>query len=223
MEIWLDTIDLTDIREACELNILTGVTTNPSILSKASAAPDVIIQQLLDVQPGLVAAQVIANDLNEMVTQAQRLARLSARIIIKIPVTLTGLRAIAILTKENIPTMATAIFESRQLFLAAIVGAKYAAPYVGRIEETTGQSQEVLLEMMQIILQQKYELKILAAAINSTDQLINCAKLGIHAITLPSLVYKSLLATHPLTDSSLSSFDKDWRSGKYTASNTLFD
>jgi TalC/MipB family fructose-6-phosphate aldolase len=223
MELWLDTIDLDVIQNAHEMNILAGVTTNPTILSKADTSPETKIKQVLDAQSGYVAAQVTVNDFSEMLAQARRLAALSKRIIVKIPVTPDGLRAMAILNKENIATMATAIFEPPQVFLAAAVGAKYAAPYLGRIEKTTGHSFEILAEMTQIISQQKQTLRLLAAAITSTEQLIKCAALGVHAITLPAAVYQSLLATHPATEESLEGFAKDWLSGKYTTTSTLFN
>lgn len=224
MELWLDTIDLDIIKNAQETGILTGVTTNPSILSTADTPPETKLKQLLDSQPGFVAAQVIANDFAGMVTQAKRLALLDEkRIIIKIPVTADGLRAMAILSREDITTMATAIFESSQVFLSAKAGAKYAAPYLSKIEDITGRSFDVLKEMLQIISQQQYSLKILAASINSVDQVVNCAKLGVQAITLPAMVYQSLLSTYAFTEKSLISFSRDWSMGKCTNKSEVFN
>lgn len=222
MELWVDTIDLELIKNVSEMNILTGVTTNPSILGSADTIPETKIKQILDIQKGYIAVQVTAHDLAGMLAQARRLALLSGRIVIKIPVIPAGLKAIAILAKENIPTLATAIFTPSQVLLAALAGARYAAPYMGRIEEVTGRSREIIAEMMNIIVQQKYPLKLMAAAIHTVDQLTYCAQIGVPAITVPKETCQALLAIPPTTQKSLEIFAEDWLAGKHTAVNEIF-
>lgn len=115
MELWLDTLNLDLIKEASHLGILTGVTTNPSILSQTDALPETTIKRLLDIQPGYVAAQVVATELDGIMTQARKLAKLDKRVIIKIPAHSHGFRAMGLLKKEDISTLATTIFEPRQI------------------------------------------------------------------------------------------------------------
>lgn len=222
MELWLDTTDIDVIYDATQLGKLTGVTTNPSILSKADALPDTVLTQILAAQPGYVAAQVIAQDLTGILDQAYRLRQLSDRIMVKIPVIAAGLKAIAILARENIPTIATAIFEPNQVVLAEYAGAKYAAFYLSKAEEAEGNAFEVLQEMIEIIARQKYSLKLLAASISLTSQVVACAKMGVHAITLPKGVYESLLEIHKLTDKSVAKFQEEWSSGIYTSKSKIF-
>lgn len=222
MELWLDTIDIDVIHDAKSLDKLTGVTTNPSLLSKANALPETILSQILAAQPGYVAVQVVAQDLNGMLDQARRIVEFSERIIVKIPATPNGYRAIAILARENIPTIATAIFESSQVMLAEHTGAKYAAFYLSKAEEAEGNAFEMLQEIMEIITRQKYSIKLLAASISLTSQVIACAKMGVHAITLPKSVHASLLEIHKFTDKSVAKFHEEWASGIYTSKSKLF-
>lgn len=222
MELWLDTIDIDVIRDANELGAITGVTTNPTLLSAANALPETILKQILALQPGYVAVQIVAQDLDDMIKQANKLSKFSDRIVVKIPVTAIGLKAIALLAKQNINTMATAIYDSSQLILAAYAGAKYAAFYLSKVEEVDGNAFEVLQEMMEIITKQKSSLKLLAASISLTSQFVECARMGVPAITLPKSLYVSLLETHKLTEKSIGKFHEEWCSGKYTTTSELF-
>lgn len=222
MEIWLDTIDINLIQKAAESNIITGVTTNPSILSQSLHSPEVTLKQLLSIQPGYVAVQVIANDLEGMLRQARNLSRLSDRIIVKIPVTQEGFRAMSILHGENIRTMATAIFTPEQILLSAISKATYAAPYLGRIDESIGNGLDIINTMQTIINTQQFPLKLIAAAIRTTEQVAQSAKIGVGAITLPKDVYMALLSTHKLTEESLDKFSIDWASNPAIMQTCLF-
>lgn len=222
MELWLDTINIDLIKEAEEAGILTGVTTNPTILSQSDISPERKIEQLLSCQSGWVCAQVLARDAESMIQEAKSLAQISKRIIIKIPVTPAGLKAISTLEKNGIPTLATAIFEERQLLLAAIAGAQYAAPYMNRIEEATKQSVEILSGMMKIIFNQSFPLKIMAADIKSVEAIPVYARLGVPAMTLPAAIYEAFIKINPRTESSLISFENNWLAGAHTAESEIF-
>ncbi len=222
MELWLDTVDIDAIRNATELGMLTGVTTNPSLLSKANTLPEIVLKEIVSAQPGYVAIQVVAQDLVGMINEAKRLAEFSDRIIIKIPVTAIGLKAMTTLARENIATMATAIYDASQVLLSVYAGAKYAAFYLSKVEEVDGNAFEVLQEIMEILMKQNSPLKLLAASISLTSQVVTCARMGVHAITLPKQVYVSLLETHKLTDRSLAKFQEEWLEGKFTAKSQLF-
>ncbi len=227
MELWLDTTDEKIIRDAYSLGLLTGVTTNPSILSKADDAPEIVLERLLGFQEGYVAVQVTADDLPTMLKQAEKLMRLDyskrGRIIIKIPASGDGFKAMALLKKQGITTLATAVFETKQLIFSALAGASYIAPYFNRIENASGgHALKVLKEMQEIIHVQRYQIKIMAAAIHSSKQLCDCAQLGVGAITIPVPVYQEMMQSSSHVEDSLKKFKEDWQSNKETATSKLF-
>lgn len=227
MELWLDTTDEQMIRDASEMGILTGVTTNPSILSKAGKSPDVVLEKLLDIQTGYVAAQVTADDLPGMLKQAERLDKLDSnhRVIIKIPASGNGFKAMALLKKQGIKTLATTVLETKQLILSALAGASYIAPYFNRIENlrgASGHALSVLKEMQEIINVQRYPIKIMAAAIHSTQQYCDCARVGVGAITVPVPVYQDLMQTSSHVAECLNKFKEDWNANQKTEESALF-
>lgn len=219
MELWLDTTDYTAIKNASRLGILTGVTTNPSILSQANDYPENVLTNLLEIQSGYVAAQVTAHNLDGMLEQAINLSALSNRIIIKIPASQDGFKAMALLKRDGIPTLATTIFDVKQVVFSSIAGAAYAAPYLGRLP---GNQEATLADMQAIIQQQKYPIKIMAAAIRSSDQFVECARLGVSAITLPIHVYEELFVPSNYVTESLHKFTLDWVANPQTQQSDLF-
>lgn len=212
MELWLDTIDFELIEKSTKLLNITGVTTNPTILSGSKLSAMDTINKLLKIQSGKVAVQVIANNFDDMVAEAKMIAAFDSRIIVKIPVNNNGLTAIKILAECGIKTMATAIFETRQVLLSAFAGATYAAPYFGRIKSD---NYAVLSDMLDVIDSNNYPLKIIAAAIQNKEQIVNIAKLGSHAITIPSAPFLEFIDDLDLTTESLNQFANNWNnSGK---------
>ncbi|AUH53380.1 hypothetical protein CXB49_22675 [Chromobacterium sp. ATCC 53434] len=223
MKLWLDTIDFQAVKHAQDLGILAGVTTNPAILGAANEDVEGILDRLLDIQSGQLAVQVCADDLAGQLKQARRIARKSPRIVIKIPAIGDGFQAMATLEKEGVATLATAIFETRQVVMAGMVGARYAAPYVNRIEQSTGNAFAMLEQAQHILDSAGYPTAILGAAIKSVDQFIGCARLGIAAITLPTEVYRRLFASSTDIDGSLAQFDAAWAGNPLATSSHLFD
>jgi transaldolase len=222
MQIWMDTIELDLIQDASRLGILAGVTTNPKILSCAHQAPETTIEKLLDVQAGAVAVQVTEKALMEIIKQARRLARISDRIIVKIPAVTDGLRAIAMLEKEGIATLATTVYDLRQIVFAGIAGARYAAPYIDKIETASGNAFELLRRAQHALAQLDCPTQIMGAALKSVHQFTQCAELGIGAVTLPPPVYQALFSTSPEIDASLAAFDTAWGANPHTAQSRLF-
>lgn len=211
MEFWLDTVDFNLIAKANQTIKITGVTTNPSILASSPLSVQQTLQQLLTVQKGLVAAQVTADDTKTMIKQAQQLHAISpGRIVIKIPVTEDGLAAIFELSKQNILTLATAIFEPSQVLAAILAGATYAAPYLARINPNIDQAYLILQAMLDIVRVQQAPIKIMAAAIQHKSHIVACAKLGVPAMTVPALPYQEFMDIHPETQQSLIRFKADW-------------
>jgi transaldolase len=210
MEIWLDTCDSQTIKTACKLGIIHGVTTNPSILVGAKEDHNKVIARLLEIQKGQVAVQVTACRGDEMIKQAFALRSISDRIIVKIPVIQEGLAAMQALKEKDIPIMATAVFNSNQALLAAIVGADYVAPYFGRMLDEGLEAHASLQTMVAIYKAYQFKTKILAAALRTTDHITSCAEIGVSAITLKSKLYSEFIANNPATLHSLREFAEEW-------------
>lgn len=221
MEIWLDTCDPQAIAAACSFGIVYGITTNPSILAGTHEDPEKVINNLLDLQDGPIAIQVTANNSQEMIRQAKALHSFSDRIIIKVPVTQQGLITIKTLSSEEISTMATAVFQPTQALLAALAGADYVAPYLGRMFDAGIDAYASLQSMVNIYRQQGLKTRILAAAIKSTDQIIACAEMGITAVTLKNALFGQLLADDAYTLDSLKTFAEDWESRKFQSTSNI--
>ena len=199
MEIWLDTANLESISEAESLGVLAGVTTNPTIVAKSSMPIEKLLEKILLRQKGPVTAQVTADQSTQMVTQAKDLFRLSNRIIIKVPVTREGLKAIYLLSQEKIPVMATAIFDTNQVLLSARAGASYIAPYYSRICEAEIDGILAMKEMLKMLHRYQFPAKLIAASLKTPEQVKECAEMGCHAVTLNEKVFAKLIENHPST------------------------
>lgn len=210
MEIWLDTSDTHAIAEANRVGVIYGVTTNPSILAQAVENHEKAINNLLDIQDGPLAVQVTATESEDMIKQALALQEYSSRIVVKVPVTRQGLVAMKTLSEKEIPVMATVVFEPRQALLAALAGAQYVAPYVGRIFDAGKDAYALLQSMMKIYQQHGFQTKILAAALRTPEQVVVCAEMGIKAVTLKNSLFLQFIEDEPLTMECLKKFSEDW-------------
>lgn len=222
MELWLDTSDYKIIRSASDLGVLTGVTTNPSILSKVAELPETILKNLLEIQAGLVAVQVTQHECTAMLKQARTLAALNDRIIVKIPACDEGFKVIGLLANEGIATLATTVFETKQVVFSALLGASYVAPYLGRLPGDSNKQMAALTDMQTVIKTNNYPIKIMAAAIRSCEQFVECARLGVAAVTLPPSVYQALFMPSAEVSESLNKFNLDWLASPYTKKSRLF-
>jgi transaldolase len=210
MEIWLDTSHVKLVAKENSLGIIEGVTTNPTIISASSLPPDELIQELLEAQRGWLAVQVLAEDAKRIYEEAKDLHELSPRILVKIPVTREGLRAIHALNKEKVPTLATAIFEARQALLAFKAGARYLAVYLGKIADTGKNPFESLHDIHTMKEHYNFSGKIMGAGIRDLNMAMGCVKMGICAITLPDKVYEELTRDYPPTLLALKDFAESW-------------
>lgn len=214
MQIWLDSADVGLIEKARDLGILFGVTTNPSIIAKAEWPLEEVLEKILRLQTGPVTAQVTAPDAAAMIGQAEALHRFSERILIKIPVTQEGLKAIRALAGKKIPTMATAIFDLNQILLAASAGASYVAAYFSRICEEDMNGFESLKQMLRFLNRHHFSSKFMAASLRSAEQVRECADMGADAVTLNEKVFKEFVEDHPMTVQAVDKFTKDWAHAK---------
>ncbi|HSW72523.1 MAG TPA: transaldolase family protein [Chlamydiales bacterium] len=211
MEIWLDSTNVETIREAANMGILHGITTNPTILSKSNVKLEELLKQLLDIQSGPITIQVVGKTAPEMISQAKNLHAFSPRILIKIPCTQEGFKAMKALSSLSIRTMATAAYTPLQAFFAYQAGAEYTAIYLSRIADAGADSMHVMTQIQH--LRKNYSLpgKLLAASIRFQQQVEKCLEIGVNAITIDDKLFKEMMSDHPLTIERLQSFEKDWQ------------
>ncbi len=211
MEIWLDTTDEACITDAIKRGLLHGITTNPTSVSHSEKPLEDLLKELLDIQDGPVAVQVVADSREEMIRQAELLTAHSPRVIVKVPVTSQGLISIYELSSRRIPVMATALFEPYQALLAFKAGAHYVAPYLRKIQDAGGSFKTTLLLMQKLIATYSFDSKIIAASIPNLETLLFCAEIGLSAATIPATIYKDLVSDHPATVRATVKFSEDWQ------------
>jgi transaldolase len=216
MKFFIDTANLKDIREANDLGILDGVTTNPSLMAKEGITGDRNILDhyvaICNIVDGPVSAEVIATEFDGMIAEGQNLARLHKNIVVKIPMTLEGIKAIKFLSSKDIRTNCTLVFSAGQALLAAKAGASYISPFLGRLDDISADGIGLIAQIRAIYNNYTFDTEILAASIRHPMHIIQCAELGADVMTAP---LKAILALvkHPLTDSGLEQFLADYRKG----------
>ncbi len=211
MKIFLDTADVTEIRRAADAGLIDGVTTNPSLMAKVAGDrdPQDIFMEICDVVDGPVSAEVVALEKDAMVDEGKRLAALRDNIVVKLPLTEDGLRACRALTAEGIRTNVTLCFSAPQALMAAKAGATYISPFVGRLDDISGEGMQLIGQIRQIYDNYGLATEILAASIRHPMHMVESMLLGADCATLPSKVLYQLLQ-HPLTDKGLAAFMADW-------------
>jgi transaldolase len=212
MKFFIDTANLAQIKEANDLGILDGVTTNPSLMAKEGISGDAAVLQhyvdICNIVDGDVSAEVISTDYAGMIAEGEKLAALHKNIVVKIPMIKDGIKAIKYFTSKGIKTNCTLIFSAGQAILAAKAGATYISPFVGRLDDISFDGMELIAQIAHIYQVQGYESQILAASIRNPIHIIKSAELGAHVITSPLASILALLK-HPLTDSGLAQFLAD--------------
>jgi transaldolase len=211
MRIFLDTANIEQVRNAVKLGIISGVTTNPSLVSKEGTADyESVVKTICGICQGSVSAEVIAEDAEGMVEEARVKASWASNVTIKIPITTAGLEATSILTKEGIDVNVTLCFSVNQAILAAAAGAKYISPFVGRLDDIGQDGMQVVKDIVEIYNQYKIPTQVIAASIRHTSHCLAAAKAGAHIATIPYNVLLQMV-NHPLTDSGISRFLSDWK------------
>lgn len=216
MRIFIDTASIDEIKEAHALGILDGVTTNPSLMAKEGiTGKDNIMdhyKRICEIVEGDVSAEVISTDFEGMVREGEALATLHDNIIVKVPMTVDGVKAIHYLYEKDIPTNCTLVFSAAQAILAAKAGAYLVSPFIGRIDDTNWEGMDLIHQIAEIYAIQDFETEILAASIRSSKQIVDCALAGADVVTCPLNTIKGLFK-HPLTDIGLEIFLADYRKG----------
>ncbi|MCH7564644.1 MAG: fructose-6-phosphate aldolase [Gemmatimonadetes bacterium] len=213
MKIFLDTADVDEIRRAADAGLIDGVTTNPSLLAKVAGDrdPKEIILEICEAVDGPVSAEVVALDADTMVSEGKRLAGLHDNIVVKVPLTEDGLRACRRLRSDGVRVNVTLCFSVTQAHLAAKAGATYISPFVGRIDDISGDGMDLIVQIRQVYDNYSIETEILAASLRHPQHVVQALLMGADCGTLPAKVLYQLLK-HPLTDLGLEQFLADWRS-----------
>ena len=213
MKFFIDTASVSDIREAAELGLLDGVTTNPTLLSREEGDPQEILREITKIVEGPVSAEVTALDAEGMVREGLELRKIADNIVIKIPMTLPGMKALRTLSGQGIPTNCTLIFQAAQALMAAKAGAIYASPFVGRLDDISTDGMELIEQICTIYRNYDFETQVLVASIRHPVHVVQAGLLGAHVATMPPKVIGQL-ARHPLTDIGLEQFLADWEKVK---------
>jgi transaldolase len=213
MKFFIDTANLDQIREAYDLGVLDGVTTNPSLMAKEGIkGKDAVLKHYVDIceiaKGGDVSAEVISTDFAGMVREGEELAELHPQIVVKIPMIKDGVKAIRYFTNKGIKTNCTLVFSAGQALLAAKAGATYVSPFIGRLDDISFDGLELIDQIVHIYQEFGYETQVLAASVRHTMHIIKCAELGADVVTTPLQPILDLLK-HPLTDSGLAKFLSD--------------
>lgn len=209
MKIFIDTANIAEIKKANEMGIICGVTTNPSLIAKEGRDFKEVVTEITDIVDGPISAEVISLESEGMVKEAKELVKIHKNIVIKIPMTVEGLKAVKVLSSEGIKTNVTLIFSAAQALLASKAGASYVSPFLGRLDDI-GMDGIALVEQISTIFKvQKINTEIISASIRTPIHVINAAKAGSDIATIPYNILIQM-TKHPLTDIGIEKFLKDW-------------
>ena len=210
MKIFLDTANIDEIKEGASWGIVDGVTTNPSLIAKEKRDFKQVVKEICDIVDGPISGEVIAEDSEGMISEARELVKIHKNIVIKIPMTVEGLKAVSILSKEGIKTNVTLIFSPNQALLAAKAGATYVSPFLGRLDDVGSQGMDLVRTIVEIFFNYDYDTEVIAASIRHPLHVVDAALAGAHIATIPMKVLQQMVK-HPLTDKGIESFMNDWK------------
>jgi transaldolase len=213
MKFFIDTANIEEIKKAWELGVINGVTTNPSLISKEKTEPVALFKEICAIVDGPISAEVIGTKADEMVKEAEDLAKIHENIVVKIPMIEEGLKAVKRLTAAGIKTNVTLIFSPSQALLAAKAGATYVSPFVGRLDDISHNGMDIVADIQTIYKNYDFDTEIIVASIRNPLHVIEAALIGADIATIPYSVIGQLIK-HPLTDIGLEKFLKDWENAK---------
>lgn len=215
MKIFLDTANLGELREATEMGLLDGATTNPSLVAKEKRPFRELVEEICRVVDGPVSLEVVAVESDGMVQQGRELAKIAPNVVVKLPTTTEGLKALRVLRGEGIRTNLTLCFSPSQALLVAKAGANYVSPFLGRLDDISHVGMDLIRTIRQIYDNYEFETKILAASLRNPLHVVDAALAGADVSTLPYAVFQQLIK-HPLTDLGLKRFLDDWQKAGVT-------
>lgn len=210
MKFFIDTANLEEIQEANDLGVLDGVTTNPSLCAKIGVRDfEGHIKKICNIVEGDVSAEVVSTTYNEMIEEGRKIAKIADNVVVKIPLIKDGIKAIKTFSEEGIKTNCTLCFSPTQALIAAKAGATYISPFMGRLDDISSDGMRLIEDIVHIYTNYGFETEVLAASIRHPMHVVECAKVGADVGTMPLNVIMGML-NHPLTDSGLARFLKDW-------------
>ncbi len=210
MKFFLDTADIREIAKGLDWGMCDGVTTNPSLIAKMGKPYLPTVQEIAKLVPGPVSGEVLATDTAGMLEQGRRLADLAENVVVKIPLTPDGLRAVIQLTRQQIKTNVTLCFSPTQALVAAKAGASYISPFVGRLDDVSHDGMQLIAEILEIYANYAFDTEVLVASVRHPLHVAQAARMGAEVVTLPFKVLEQLYK-HPLTDLGLDRFLADWQ------------
>ena len=209
MKLFIDTANVDEIRQASELGVICGVTTNPSLIAKEGRVFADVVREITQIVDGPISAEVVASEADGMVAEATELTKIHKNIVIKIPMTAEGLKAVRRLSAMGVHTNVTLIFSPAQALLAARAGATYVSPFVGRLNDISSDGNTLVEAIAKIFSLHGIKTEIIAASIRGPEDVVDVALAGVHIATVPYKVICQMIA-HPLTDAGIERFMKDW-------------
>ena len=210
MELFLDTANIDDIRKSVEIGVISGVTTNPSLVAKEKRDFHSIVKEICAIVPGPVSAEVLSLEAEKMIEEARVLAALAPNVVVKLPMTREGLKACKVLTGEGVKTNVTLVFSANQALLAALAGATYVSPFVGRLDDAGNEGMQVVRDIVQIYENYDIATRVITASVRHPMHVIEAAKAGSDIATVPTAVLDAMFR-HPLTDIGVERFLADWK------------
>lgn len=211
MEIFLDTANIEQIRQGAKLGVVSGVTTNPSLVAKEGTAEyQAVVKEICQIIPGPVSAEVVAEGVPGMIEEARKIAKWAPNVVVKIPATTEGLEVTSALAKEQIKVNFTLCFSLNQALLGALAGAAFVSPFVGRLDDAGHDGMELVEDIVDVFGYYQLETKVIAASIRHTEHCLAAAKAGADIATVPYKVLIQMMQ-HPLTDVGVARFLSDWR------------
>jgi len=209
MEFFIDTADITQIKKYYSLGVVDGVTTNPTLIAKSGRKFVEVIREITEVVKGPISVEAVSATADELVAEAKKLTGFGEQIVVKIPMTAEGLKAVKQLNNMGIKTNVTLVFSANQALLAAKAGATYVSVFVGRLDDRGNEGMEVIQEVMDILDNYDLDCKLIVASIRHPRHVTEAAMMGAHVSTIPPDIIEKMLS-HPLTDEGLRIFAKDW-------------
>ncbi|ACG75389.1 transaldolase [Anaeromyxobacter sp. K] len=209
MKFFIDTADVGEIKKALALGLCDGVTTNPSLVAKTGRGFEDVLKEIVQLVPGPISAEVTATDYEGMLREGRHYAKFGSQVVIKVPLTVDGLRAVKTLTDEGTKVNVTLCFSPVQALLAAKAGATYISPFVGRLDDISQDGMAMVADIVQIYRNYGFKTQVLVASVRHPVHVLEAAKLGADVATIPYSVIEQL-AKHPLTDAGLKKFLADW-------------
>lgn len=209
VQLYLDTASVADIREVASWGVLAGVTTNPTLVAKEGRPFTAVLEEICEIVKGPVSAEAVSEDADGIVREARELSRVAPNVVVKVPITVEGLKAVSRVAREGIRTNVTLVFSPLQALLAARAGASFVSPFVGRLDDIGQAGMDVVRETVDIFEIHGIETQVIAASIRHPIHVLEAAKAGAHIATVPFGVLKAMVQ-HPMTDRGIERFLADW-------------